>query len=175
MSYCAAGALTTSTASTFAASLVVGTDQRAYAGASESARGRLGVGQYTGVVGAPTDMWFEGAEVSKPAPSISVSENDAGGVVIALRGECHQVLSARLHASLVDVATNDPGRRVDLDLSEVTFVDSFALRSLLQGRQAVVARGGIVRVIRASPPVRRLLEVTGVEDLFDLASPDRVP
>jgi anti-anti-sigma factor len=56
---------------------------------------------------------------------------------------------------------------VDVDLADVTYMDSAGLRSLLTARADVEQRGGRLRVVGVSSIVSRLFEIAGVADLFD--------
>src|SRR5262245_52769189 len=56
---------------------------------------------------------------------------------------------------------------VNVDLAEVTYMDSAGLRSLLTARAAIEQRGGQLRVVKVSSIVGRLFEIAGVADLFD--------
>ena len=76
----------------------------------------------------------------------------------------------------VDLDTSDEFRRalggsaaprVDVDLADVTYMDSAGLRSLLTARADVEQRGGQLRVVSASKIVSRLFEIAGVADLFN--------
>ena len=58
----------------------------------------------------------------------------------------------------------DTGRGVEVDLSAVTFMDSAGLRALIIAR--TVPESGRVVLIATSPPVARLLRVTGLADMF---------
>ena len=62
--------------------------------------------------------------------------------------------------------SNAPDAR--LDLTAVTFMDSSALRVLLQLRQTATERGGTVTLVSPCQVVRRLLEVTTLDRLFVL-------
>jgi anti-anti-sigma factor len=55
---------------------------------------------------------------------------------------------------------------VDLDMSEVSFMASAALGSLLGLRRWLVSRGCWLRISAMSADVRELLELTGVQRLF---------
>lgn len=75
------------------------------------------------------------------------------------------VTATRSGAARLLVATHTPHA---VDLSGVSFMDSAGL-ALLLGllRQATRAGGGLV-VVSPSRPVRLLLELTGVEAMFDI-------
>src|SRR5205085_399595 len=58
-------------------------------------------------------------------------------------------------------------RRLVLDLSRVTFMDSTAL-GVLVGIQRNLSQGAVLAIAAASPAVLRLFELTGVDRTFDL-------
>lgn len=93
---------------------------------------------------------------------ITVELADATAIV-TLRGE----IDANLAARLLDVAFGDEvaGRSVLVDLAEVTFMDSTAISFLLRLRSIATGR---VRLLNAGQFPRQLLEVAGVDHLFDL-------
>lgn len=55
---------------------------------------------------------------------------------------------------------------LDLDLGEVEFFDCAALNALLRLRQRALGRGAALTVSQTSPPVSRVLELTGTRPLF---------
>jgi anti-sigma B factor antagonist len=101
--------------------------------------------------------------------TISVKvEQDAA--LVSLRGE-HEAYTAdklvrQLNALLVE------GISVVVDLREATFIDSTVVGALLSARRRADA-AGLRFVLLLGPhtgwPVRRLLEVTGLDAQFDLA------
>lgn len=56
-----------------------------------------------------------------------------------------------------------------LDLSQVTFMDSQGLKSMLQARQELRETGASLVVRNPSRCVVQLLEITGLDDVFDVA------
>jgi anti-anti-sigma factor len=61
--------------------------------------------------------------------------------------------------------------RVVLDLAGVTFADSTFLTALVTARNKALEKGGSIRLLAVSPAVRRLLDLTGADVLFPLATP----
>jgi len=55
---------------------------------------------------------------------------------------------------------------VEVDLAGVTFLDGTAISALVAVRNAAVRAGGQMRVSHPQPIVCRVLEVTGLLDLF---------
>jgi anti-anti-sigma factor len=61
-----------------------------------------------------------------------------------------------------------PGRRVVLDLREVTFMDCFSLGHILGAHADSATEGWTLRIRVEAPPVLRLLALTGAGKLLPL-------
>jgi anti-anti-sigma factor len=59
------------------------------------------------------------------------------------------------------------GHAVELDLAEVTFMDSTGLSTLMDAHLAAQGNGWSFSVRRSSPAVRRVFELAGVTRLLD--------
>jgi anti-sigma B factor antagonist len=57
--------------------------------------------------------------------------------------------------------------RVVLDLRKVEFIDSTGIRMMIQEKKRLVAAGSDLRLL-ANPTVRRLVQLTGIEDMFQI-------
>lgn len=60
----------------------------------------------------------------------------------------------------------DPSTEVVLDFADVDFCDSSGLRVLVEAYQRFNEAGGSIRVVNARPHVRRVFEVTALDDRF---------
>lgn len=69
-----------------------------------------------------------------------------------------------LAGALADVPDHDA---VVVDCSEVSFMDSAGVRALSMAAQRHEAAGGALSVVRPTPVVRRILEVTALDSLID--------
>jgi anti-anti-sigma factor len=76
----------------------------------------------------------------------------------------------RAAADEVDRQLRAEGFRVPLmlDLGQVTYLDSYGLRSLLLLHRGATAAGGSVTIIEASLAVRRVLDLSGTGAWFGL-------
>jgi anti-sigma B factor antagonist len=67
----------------------------------------------------------------------------------------------------------EEGVPVTLDLSGITFIDSTGLALLLEASRSSATSDWAFFVVRCSPAVERLIEVSGAADLLMLADPRR--
>ncbi len=84
--------------------------------------------------------------------------------VVALSGELDLSDVDTLALQLESAAAESDNLVVDL--TEVTFVDSTVLGTLVEARNKVTASGGSVVLAGPSKNVRRLLEVTSLDQVF---------
>jgi anti-anti-sigma factor len=62
----------------------------------------------------------------------------------------------------------DWSKRVVIDLRDVVFMDSTGLRSLWEIHQGLLANGGRLRLRAPSESVRRVLDITLLDGVFDI-------
>jgi anti-sigma B factor antagonist len=89
-----------------------------------------------------------------------------GWTVIVAEGEI-DIASAPLLDDAVDVAVDQGSDHIAVDLQPTTFTDSTGLRSLISAHRRLSESGRLV-VIPGTGPVRRLLEVAGVDTTLDI-------
>lgn len=88
-----------------------------------------------------------------------------GVALLVFRGELDMAAAAAMRARAESVTTSG----LVIDLRDVTFIDSSALRELLKAREDAVAAGRRIVLSGVPVSVRRLLELTGTTKLFELA------
>jgi anti-sigma B factor antagonist len=101
-------------------------------------------------------------------PEISVTVDNERALVV-LRGE-HEAFSAdKLRSRLDDILAE--GMPISVDLQATTFVDSHVVGTLLSAKRRADDRGlGFELILGRTTgwPVRRLLEVTGLDMTFEI-------
>jgi anti-anti-sigma factor len=95
----------------------------------------------------------------------------ANWLVIRLRGELDVSTAQGAFDVAVAALQARVDRRVDVDLSEVTFCDSTGVRMLLDLQQRASRHDGELCLIDASARVRRIFEILGYVDLLTNDSP----
>jgi anti-sigma B factor antagonist len=83
-----------------------------------------------------------------------------GALVVAGEIDAHSCTS--LDAAIVEIDGGD----VSLELSGVTFIDSSGLRILVDHHFRLAETGDTLAIVRPSRPVRRLLEIAGLDSQF---------
>ncbi len=94
---------------------------------------------------------------------------------IALSGDWDsEAVKASLYQPLIETVLGiDPEGVIVLDVSQLEFIDSTGLRSLLHlQRQFGQERGKPLRLRHPSIGVERLLNITGTADLFEIIEPE---
>ena len=87
-----------------------------------------------------------------------------GGTIVAISGEVDVCTEAPLQQALLRII-RERSARLMLDVSGVSFMDCAGLRALLATRRRAEMRGGCMRLIATSAPVRRIIELTGARGL----------
>jgi anti-anti-sigma factor len=91
------------------------------------------------------------------------------GRLVAI-GELDATTATVLGDALADQASRVAGT-VELDLGEVSFIDSSGLQSVTGALRDLRAAGRDLVVVAASRPVRRIFEVTGMQSVLAAAEP----
>ncbi|BCY07100.1 STAS domain-containing protein [Actinoplanes sp. L3-i22] len=87
---------------------------------------------------------------------------------ILLAPELDVDVADELRDSLEKAVAGSPCKQLALDLAEVTFIDSYAMGSLVGVRNSAAAAGLTMILTRPSAPVRQAIEVTGLAEVFGL-------
>lgn len=95
--------------------------------------------------------------------------HDGGNVVIALRGEL-DLASAPAFSAQFDDVCSDTSAVIVVDLSELDFMDSTGLRSILLAHERCNQQGRRFAVVPGGRQVARLLEIARVEDHLEVIS-----
>jgi len=90
----------------------------------------------------------------------------ADGVAqVTLRGELDTASAPKLRARLIDLASEEH-QLIRIDLSGVDFIDSTGLGVLIGGAKRQREGGGGFVLVRPSPRVKKVLDITGLTKVF---------
>jgi anti-anti-sigma factor len=99
--------------------------------------------------------------------SVSERSSNAPARVLNLEGELDLASVAELRGQFSQDGA-DETRRVVLDLSQLTFIDSTGLRALIEVQQRVIRSGGTMALVGPERQVLRVFEIAGLTRVFDL-------
>ncbi len=100
---------------------------------------------------------------------ISYEPADADGTVRAsLDGELDLDCADQVRDSLAEAARQPGVRHLRVDVSGLTFIDSYALGALVSARNSATGAGVALTLADPSPPVRKAVQVTGLAQMFGL-------
>jgi anti-sigma B factor antagonist len=97
----------------------------------------------------------------RPEPAIHVRHADLQPPTVVIRGEVDHASTGELQACFDQVLAVDTGV-INVDLSDVEFIDSSALNVVAQAYRKLRGRDGRLVVTGASPVATRVLEITGL-------------
>ncbi len=85
---------------------------------------------------------------------------------LVLSGEVDLSVAPDLRGSGTEIARFVAPGRLEVDLGDVTFIDSSGLGALISLRNAARQYGADLVLVRVSPTVARFFELAGVRDSF---------
>jgi anti-anti-sigma factor len=104
---------------------------------------------------------------SQPTFEVQQSVRD-GRHTLILSGELDLAVAAGLEATILGLC-GEGVNAIELDLSQLTFMDSTGLRAVLRAQELCAEHGYDFLVIPGNGQVQRLLELTGTTDVLPLA------
>jgi anti-sigma B factor antagonist len=99
--------------------------------------------------------------------SVSSERLDDDLGVVALSGEVDIFTAPQFKEHLLGLL-DDGVKRLVIDLSDVTFIDSTALGVLIGGVRRVHGAGGAMTIVVTTRPVERVLNITGLDRVFSM-------
>jgi anti-sigma B factor antagonist len=88
---------------------------------------------------------------------------DIGGRTVQVRGDLDAGNVAQLQAAFDSLGYAES---INVDLESVGFMDSSGLRTILRAQSIASENGQELQIVAASRAVRRLFEISGVDDLL---------
>ncbi len=105
---------------------------------------------------------------SHPPLQTSIARLTGGAAVLAVVGEIDTLTAPPLEQALRELLDDTGADVLVIDLTGVTFLASSGLAALIQGAHRAADRNVTLRLVPGSRAVRRPLEVTGSDQLFDM-------
>jgi anti-sigma B factor antagonist len=126
---------------------------------------------------AMTDSMRGGTDAAEPAhrrseesPLTITVEAQGNEVVMRVTGEIDLVTGERWRDALQSVVADATAQRLVVDLSDVSFISSEGIGTLVVTQQKLAAQGGRLDVVASKRSVIRPIELLGLATLFNLRS-----
>jgi serine/threonine-protein kinase RsbW len=88
-------------------------------------------------------------------------------IVLEVKGEVDAYTSQDLNKTLGDVL-DDGYHRIVVEVSQMTFISSAGIRAFLYAQREAVQLGGEVRFVGPTDNVRRIFEIAGFFEIFQI-------
>jgi anti-sigma B factor antagonist len=102
-------------------------------------------------------------EAEPPTVQIDTHLDSTGAQVVVLTGELDTSNAALLQERMASIPSQ-PAQRLIFDLADLRFMDSAGIAVLI----GAATKASSVSVLNPSPIVRRVLEITGLSDVFSI-------
>lgn len=103
-----------------------------------------------------------------PTNGLEITVSDIGNLsTVVLNGEL-DLRTAPLLDAEVSRLTDEGRRRIGVDLRDVSFMDSHGIKVLAEAHKRLSMLGGTLSLVAPSRPVRRVLELTGVDRILPI-------
>jgi anti-anti-sigma factor len=108
--------------------------------------------------------------VSELEPFDIVRTEVSGRPTLLVYGEIDVMTAPKLHEALNLVLREQPSI-LQIDLANVTFIDSTGLSALVVAHRQLEEAGGELRLVSVPPKVYRVFELVGLDSRFKLSAP----
>ena len=109
-------------------------------------------------------------DAEAPLSLLYVPAPDGGTICVTVAGEIDMATAERFRTGL-DTAIDQHYQTVIVDLAGVRFMDSSGIAALMHARNRAVAAAKTLYLVNCQPPVRRVMEISGVYALLTDATP----
>lgn len=102
-------------------------------------------------------------------PTLQITHRTVANVAIfALAGDLVYDEGTQMLRTVLTTAVDSGARECLLDLSQITYLDSGGVGSLVEMFRHVTRRGGQLKLLNPSPCARRVLGITKLTSVFDI-------
>lgn len=95
-----------------------------------------------------------------------VPDNDTVATALSIAGEFTIFTAANLKQDILEAIGRSETPEIDIDLSDVSEIDSAGLQLMVMAKREAMARGKNVRFIRHSDPVLDLIDLCDLSGFF---------
>lgn len=97
-----------------------------------------------------------------------------GKVVVRILGEVDLASAPVLREALIELIDGQGNLFVQLDLENMSFIDSTGIGVLIRALRSVRQKGGDLTLANCRPSTLRILEIAGLTAIFGLTADDHI-
>ena len=98
---------------------------------------------------------------------VAIQTFGRGTFIVSAYGDVDLVTARELETELLETV-DDGARRVVVDLTETTFLDSGGIHALVRAGESLRSSGLQFGIVCSSPRIKRILEITGIDRTFGI-------
>jgi len=99
--------------------------------------------------------------------TLTITDSTESTATVKLSGELDSMAAISFDHDIAKVMSK-PGRKFTIDLSDLTYISSAALRTFLNINRQAQTAGGSIRITGIVPKVLQVFQITGFDKLFEI-------
>lgn len=98
---------------------------------------------------------------------VNIIKSDSDNITVTLDGELN-TLAAQQFAKDVEPLMEESGKEITMDFTNLSFISSTGMRTLLLLNKETIAKKGKISIIGMSEDIKQIFELTGFDQMFEI-------
>lgn len=98
---------------------------------------------------------------------VNIIKSDSDNITVTLDGELN-TLAAQQFAKDVEPLMEESGKQITMDFTNLSFISSTGMRTLLLLNKETIAKKGKISIIGMSEDIKQIFELTGFDQMFEI-------
>lgn len=98
---------------------------------------------------------------------VNIIKSDSNNITVTLDGELN-TLAAQQFAKDVEPLMEEAGKVITMDFTNLSFISSAGMRTLLLLNKQTVAKNGKIIIVGMSEDIKQIFALTGFDQMFEI-------
>lgn len=98
---------------------------------------------------------------------VNIIKSDSNSITVTLDGELN-TFAAQQFAKDVEPLMGEAGKEITMDFTNLSFISSAGMRTLLLLNKETVAKHGKIIIVGMSEDIRQIFALTGFDQMFEI-------
>lgn len=98
---------------------------------------------------------------------VNIIKSDSNNITVTLDGELN-TLAAQQFAKDVEPLMEETGKVITMDFTNLSFISSAGMRTLLLLNKQTVAKNGKIIIVGMSEDIKQIFALTGFDQMFEI-------